>query len=78
MDSFLDLTTYKIPLPFLTVKVERRHNLQKATHAILGGELDISRNFTLNVEGYCKWFNQLSNINVTNYIMMILTPTPYR
>ena len=43
--------------------MERRHNLQKATHAILGGELDISRNFTLNVEGYYKWFNQLSNIN---------------
>ncbi len=44
-------------------RVERTHNLQKATHAILGGELDLSRNFTLNVEGYYKWFNQLSNIN---------------
>ena len=43
--------------------MKRTHNLQKATHAIFGGELDISRNFTLNVEGYYKWFNQLSNIN---------------
>ena len=43
--------------------VVRKHSLQKATHAILGGELDLARNLTLNIEGYYKWFNQLTNIN---------------
>jgi hypothetical protein len=37
--------------------------LQRARHAIFGFELDITRNLNLNVEGYYKWFNQLTNIN---------------
>ena len=37
--------------------------LQKANHFILGGEFDLSRNATMNIEGYWKDFNQLTNIN---------------
>ena len=39
------------------------HALQKATHVIFGVEIDILKNLTLNLEGYYKWFNQLTNIN---------------
>ncbi len=38
-------------------------NLQKANHFILGGEFDLSRSATLNIEGYWKDFVQLTNIN---------------
>ena len=31
--------------------VDRTHSLQKATHAILGFEQDIGKNFTINIEG---------------------------
>lgn len=37
--------------------------LQKAQHAILGFEFDIVDNLTLNIEGYYKNFQQLSNLN---------------
>ena len=37
--------------------------LQKANHFILGGELDLTNNMTLNLEGYWKDFVQLTNIN---------------
>lgn len=40
-----------------------KHKLQKATHAILGAEYDIAKHWGLNVEGYYKWFTQLSNLN---------------
>jgi hypothetical protein len=43
--------------------VSRKHELQKASHAIFGGEVDLAKHLTLNIEGYYKWFNQLSNIN---------------
>ena len=43
--------------------MERTHSLQKATHAILGAEYDLGKHLTLNVEGYYKWFNQLTNMN---------------
>lgn len=39
------------------------HKLQKAAHAILGFELDLSHNLNLNVEGYYKYFSQLTNLN---------------
>lgn len=42
---------------------EVTHALQKADHLILGVEIDILKNLTLNVEGYYKWFTQLTNIN---------------
>ena len=37
--------------------------LQKATHAILGAEVDLTANLTLNLESYYKYFNQLTNLN---------------
>lgn len=39
------------------------HKLQKANHAIFGGEYDLSENWTLNLEGYLKDFTQLTNLN---------------
>ena len=37
--------------------------LQKANHVILGAEFDLSKNATVNLEGYWKDFVQLTNIN---------------
>jgi len=37
--------------------------LQKANHFILGSEFDLTNNMTVNLEGYWKDFNQLTNIN---------------
>ena len=37
--------------------------LQKANHFILGAEFDLSKNATVNLEGYWKDFVQLTNIN---------------
>ena len=42
---------------------EVTHALQKSTHAILGFEYDVSRHLSVNIEGYYKFFNQLTNIN---------------
>jgi hypothetical protein len=42
---------------------EVTHALQKARHAILGFEYDVSNHISINVEGYYKLFNQLTNIN---------------
>ena len=39
------------------------NGLQYAWHAIGGFEYDISKKLALNVEGYYKYFSQLSNIN---------------
>lgn len=39
------------------------HKLQKSWHAIFGAEFDIGRALNLNVEGYYKYFPQLTNIN---------------
>ena len=40
-----------------------KNGLQYAWHAILGGEYDLGKRVTLNLEGYYKYFSQLSNIN---------------
>ncbi|MFM7662386.1 MAG: TonB-dependent receptor plug domain-containing protein [Bacteroidota bacterium] len=40
-----------------------KNGLQYAWHAILGGEYDFGKRVTLNLEGYYKYFSQLSNIN---------------
>lgn len=37
--------------------------IQKADHLILGTEFDISNRLSMNVEGYYKYFPQLTNIN---------------
>jgi hypothetical protein len=47
---------------FLNSK-EVKNGIQYAWHAILGTEVDILKNLTINVEGYFKYFSQLSNIN---------------
>lgn len=40
-----------------------KNGLQYAWHAIAGFEYDITKRVALNVEGYYKYFSQLSNIN---------------
>ncbi len=42
---------------------EVTHKLQKANHAIAGFEVDVSDNISINVEGYYKWFTQVTNLN---------------
>ena len=42
---------------------EVTHALQKSTHVIFGMEIDLAKFITLNIEGYYKIFNQLTNIN---------------
>jgi hypothetical protein len=42
---------------------ERTSALQKASHLILGAEIDVSNNITANIEGYYKYFSQLTNLN---------------
>ncbi|MES2628059.1 MAG: TonB-dependent receptor, partial [Bacteroidota bacterium] len=41
----------------------RKSSLQKATHYIAGFEVDVTKNISVNVEGYYKVFNQLTNTN---------------
>lgn len=41
-----------------------KNGIQYSWHAIFGAEFDLSRNLSLNVEGYYKYFPQLSNINI--------------
>lgn len=43
--------------------VEINNGLQKAYHAIFGTEYDVTKKISLNIEGYYKWFNQLTNLN---------------
>ena len=38
-------------------------SLQKARHLVAGFEFDVFKHTTLNIEGYIKEFNQLTNIN---------------
>lgn len=40
-----------------------KNSLQRANHAILGFEGDLTPHATLNIEGYYKQFGQLTNIN---------------
>jgi hypothetical protein len=42
---------------------DTKNGLQYAWHAILGGEYDLGKRITVNLEGYYKYFSQLSNIN---------------
>lgn len=53
-DTFVTANYNKIPM---------KNGLQYAWHAILGLEYDINKKHSLNIEGYYKFFNQLSNIN---------------
>jgi hypothetical protein len=40
-----------------------KDNLQKAQHIVLGTEIDLTEDITLNIETYYKKFTQLTNIN---------------
>jgi hypothetical protein len=42
---------------------DRKHLLQKSTHLIAGFEKDLGKHISVNIEGYFKWFNQLTNMN---------------
>jgi hypothetical protein len=42
---------------------EVRNGIQYAWHGIFGTEVDITKHLMMNVEGYYKYFSQLSNIN---------------
>lgn len=42
---------------------EPRNGIQMAWHGIFGFELDMTKNFSINIEGYYKYYPQLSNIN---------------
>jgi hypothetical protein len=42
---------------------KRTSRVQKADHLIFGAEFDLSNSISLNVEGYYKYFPQLTNIN---------------
>ena len=44
-------------------EVDINDGLQKAYHAIAGVEVDLSKKISLNLEGYYKWFTQMTNIN---------------
>ncbi|PKR80759.1 TonB-dependent receptor [Brumimicrobium salinarum] len=44
-------------------ETQPENGIQTAWHGIFGFEYDISRPFTVNVEGYYKYFPKLSNIN---------------
>ncbi len=41
-----------------------KNGIQYSWHAILGTEYDINKSLSVNLEGYYKYFPQLSNINV--------------
>jgi hypothetical protein len=43
--------------------INAKNGLQYAWHAIGGFEYDLNKYLNLNVEGYYKYFSQLSNIN---------------
>jgi hypothetical protein len=40
-----------------------KNALQRATHLILGSEIDVSGKVSINIEAYYKFFNQLTNLN---------------
>ncbi len=44
--------------------IQPEHGLQLSWHGITGFEYDFTRNFSMNIEGYYKYFPQLSNINM--------------
>jgi hypothetical protein len=40
-----------------------KNSLQYSWHGIVGSEIDLSKNWSVNIEGYYKYYPQLSNIN---------------
>jgi hypothetical protein len=55
-----------LPQNFVTPDGDTRvinNGLQKAWHGIAGIEIDLSKKLSLNIEGYYKWFSQMTNVN---------------
>jgi Carboxypeptidase regulatory-like domain/TonB-dependent Receptor Plug Domain len=44
-------------------EINIKNGLQKAWHAVAGFEVDITKKLKMNIEGYYKFFNQLTNVN---------------
>lgn len=44
-------------------EVDIVNGLQKAWHAVGGFEVDLSKTLKMNIEGYYKFFNQMTNVN---------------
>ncbi|UKN01299.1 TonB-dependent receptor [Paracrocinitomix mangrovi] len=44
-------------------EIQIKNGLQKAWHGVGGIEIDLSKTLKLNLEGYYKFFNQLTNVN---------------
>ncbi len=45
-------------------QTDPENGIQTSWHGIIGGEYDFSRHFSLNIEGYYKYYPKLTNINV--------------
>lgn len=55
-----------LPATFVTpdgTEKDISNGLQKAWHIIGGFEVDLTKRLSLNVEGYYKWFSQMTNVN---------------
>lgn len=44
-------------------EIEIRNGLQKAWHGVAGFEVDLSKTLKMNIEGYYKYFSQMTNVN---------------
>jgi Carboxypeptidase regulatory-like domain/TonB-dependent Receptor Plug Domain len=55
---------------------EVQNGLQYAYHLITGVELDVSKDISLNIEPYYKFFQQLSNININKIYDTDVTGKP--
>lgn len=44
-------------------ELDIKNGLQKAWHAVGGFEVDITKKLKMNLEGYYKFFNQMTNVN---------------
>ena len=50
-----------LPSNFNGKKIDSK--LQRANHYVLGAEIDLTNDLTMNIEGYWKQFTQLTNLN---------------
>lgn len=55
---------------------EMLSRLQKARHIIAGVEIDMGKHSLINIEGYYKYFNQLTNINRNKFFDQNRTDKP--
>ena len=62
-DSFQDRTICRTNWFYLTAQPKTYPPNSKSKSCYSRFELDISKSITMNVEGYYKWFTQLTNLN---------------